>query len=299
MSQHKKKHLHIIFLSLSILFCNPIHAMQFVKELLSPSGSNTHTINSYDEWGQTPLLAAITHGGASSVASILEKGADPNMPSRKGDRVPLHAAVDHSNLSVLKLVISAKADLHIKDHLGRTALYKACCDWLYIVPTLIEAKANVSEKNSLGDTPLAYAIRANNRPLMQLLMTHHADVHTIDDNGDTLLHNAALCADDPGIIKELFMAKIDHLLKNKNNETAFEIIQKKNKKHMILGFIECGEDLNQLHPAWQKDADCRAARKTYENNLTLLLHATLTDTGYLIQSLTAIVLEYCYSPTQS
>ncbi len=55
---------------------------------------------------------------------------------------------------------------------------------------VIEAGANVNEKDKFGTTALHYSISEANHDITRLLLEHGADVMVQDDNGATTLHYA-------------------------------------------------------------------------------------------------------------
>ena len=58
----------------------------------------------------------------SSVATLLEAGADIEAKTKDSEMTPLMLAVDNANLRLVKFLVEAGADIEVTDALGRTAL---------------------------------------------------------------------------------------------------------------------------------------------------------------------------------
>lgn len=80
------------------------------------------------QWGWTPLMAAIMEGTLAEIRAMLEAGADPNvffpmhsMPEFIRGRSALSATLG-AEVSQTKLLLAHGADLHARDRNGQTAL---------------------------------------------------------------------------------------------------------------------------------------------------------------------------------
>ena len=83
-------------------------------------------------------------------------GADTEVRDKEG-LTPLASAVKHGSSMVLPL-IEMGADLEAKDKFDRTPLMIACrAGKLALVEILLENKAKVDAKTSIGDTPMTFA----------------------------------------------------------------------------------------------------------------------------------------------
>src|SRR5678810_1433617 len=74
--------------------------------------------------GLTPLLYAARGGCLGCVEALLNAGADINLPTPEG-ATPMMIALDNNNNDVAKFFLEHKANPHLWDVYGRTALYIA------------------------------------------------------------------------------------------------------------------------------------------------------------------------------
>lgn len=153
-------------------------------------------INTRDEQGRTPILAA-THGNkVVTVRALIEAGADINLQDDIHDNPFLYAGAE-GLLDIVKLLIDAGADPAITNRYGGTALIPASeHGYVEVVQVLLtRSKVNVNHVNNLGWTALMEAIILNDggekqQQVIQLLIEYGADVTIPDKNGITPLEHA-------------------------------------------------------------------------------------------------------------
>jgi ankyrin repeat protein len=103
-----------------------------------------------------------------------------------------HYYINNGNvdISMIKLLIQAKADLDVMDEDCLTVMDNMCKNRdkmsLDVVKILIEEKANVNAVSPTGKTPLFYVSTANK---LDLLISAKADIDTVDDKGATCFDN--------------------------------------------------------------------------------------------------------------
>jgi ankyrin repeat protein len=105
-------------------------------------------IDSRDGKGDTALIVAINRGDSDWTAFLLNKGADPNLPSTKSGDTPLMAAA----------------------RIG----FEDAAEWL------VSVGAKVDGTNKLGETPLIVAVQLRQIPLVRFLLNHGADPDKVD-----------------------------------------------------------------------------------------------------------------------
>ena len=79
------------------------------------------SINTPDQFGETPLLKAIKKGQVENVKNLIDQGADVNFVNQFKESM-LMVSVKKNQLEIVKLLIAAGADVNYKDHSGRSIL---------------------------------------------------------------------------------------------------------------------------------------------------------------------------------
>lgn len=118
-------------------------------------------INAYQDEGFTLLQFAISKGKNDSVAVLLERGADPEIPA-KGEQgyKALHVAAAAKNEKALQLLLQRNPDLDCADKSGETPLHvAAAAGALAIAKLLVEAGADLQPVDINRETPRAVAER--------------------------------------------------------------------------------------------------------------------------------------------
>lgn len=147
-----------------------------VMDLLAEGGAN---VNASDRWGRTPLHLAVAAKDAAATQLLLLRGAQVNSRNANGC-TPLNLAAEGSD-EVVKLLISAGADVNVGcRHAemkveGITPLHSAVNSGnRVVVQVLLEAKASVDARDSLGQQPLMVAFLRGDWAITDLLIQHGA-----------------------------------------------------------------------------------------------------------------------------
>ncbi|XP_056134483.1 protein TANC1-like [Lampris incognitus] len=146
-------------------------------------------------WGETALSAAAGRGRFELCVFLLERGAGPELPNRRG-MVPLLTAAKHGHAQVAELLLKHGANVNVSDKQGRTALMLASTEGhLSTVELLLSKGASVSSTDQEGLTALGWACLKSQKSVVQLLVERGADVDQADRQGRTPLDLAALNGD--------------------------------------------------------------------------------------------------------
>ena len=115
----------------------------------------------------SPLSFAINQGNPELVQALLDAGANPNTPSPSG-QLPLILALDKPG--IFKALLQAKADPNTKDQYDAPLLFVAIRNGnSETVVALIEAGADISQKDYAGNSPLELARRQDLAEVVALL----------------------------------------------------------------------------------------------------------------------------------
>ncbi|MBO4674590.1 MAG: ankyrin repeat domain-containing protein [Elusimicrobiaceae bacterium] len=164
--------------------------LEIVKALLQKGAK----IDSSDSRGVTPLMRTCLYGHKHIIEELLHQGVDVKHISDFGG-VLSHATGARGNPEIIKLLISAGADVHERNLIyeNETPLFCACrVGRPDLAKILLEAGADVNAKNDLGNTPL-WEVCATNRDdipgdlqqiypqVVKLLIDYGADVSLYDE----------------------------------------------------------------------------------------------------------------------
>jgi ankyrin repeat protein len=146
----------------------------------------------------TALAIALTllcSGGCGKQEEVPATQAEPpvlndSFPVAEPD---LSHAVIAKDVARVKEIIDAGADVNAKDALGRTPLHLAAFHGqTEIIDLLIAHGADVNARDLAAMSPLHAAVIAGKQgAAVQMLLDRNADLHAIDEKGQTALHLAA------------------------------------------------------------------------------------------------------------
>jgi hypothetical protein len=120
------------------------------------------------------LHDAARRGDLQRVQEFLQDGKDVNAKDFKGVTA-LGYAVGHDQLSVVKVLIDAKANLNDVDSAGNSAVHFAAgYGKKTILEHLLARGATASKVNQMGMTPFAAAEQNNQQEVMAILKRHGA-----------------------------------------------------------------------------------------------------------------------------
>ncbi|MFC2167621.1 ankyrin repeat domain-containing protein [Acidobacteriota bacterium] len=78
-------------------------------------------LNEKDDYGSTPLIAAITFGQTETAKALIEADADLRLTNNEGS-TPLHLAAFFCHPEIVKALLDKGADKNLKNNTGSTAL---------------------------------------------------------------------------------------------------------------------------------------------------------------------------------
>lgn len=179
----------------------PVHTASLSRspELLAALLKAKPELNRYTSEGHAPLHLALgvrkaEEANPSMVASLLEAGADANLPTL-GERnvaYPLHLAVrgepTETVIELIELILARKPKLEVLDMESMTPLQRAV---LTEEPRLVEpllaagANPNAACARDAGNRPLHWAARGGWVAMVEKLLEYRADPNALNASGQT------------------------------------------------------------------------------------------------------------------
>jgi ankyrin repeat protein len=134
-------------------------------------------VDDVNEYGKTALHYAVYRSYVIAVKHLINKGANPNILSKKGVSPLYLAAQQREGNPIIDLLLEAKkvkgiCNVNDQNKQGRTALhYAAAYSNEITAEHLIKKGANVNCRTNIGDTPLHYAaLGAKNMKIIDVLL---------------------------------------------------------------------------------------------------------------------------------
>lgn len=162
--------------------------LQLVAEKLL-AGLESGRLNEHDYGGNTPLTNACWGGHFSVVQSLLAAGADVNTPDNEG-HTPLIAAISNGRWrTALHLLATPDSDVDAHCGHGNTALYLAAMvGQADVVEAIIKRRANLDFVSPLGgETALMVAAERGHVETVQQLIDAGADLNIVRPDGNTAI----------------------------------------------------------------------------------------------------------------
>ncbi|WP_265032766.1 ankyrin repeat domain-containing protein [Wolbachia endosymbiont (group A) of Sicus ferrugineus] len=157
-------------------------------------------VNLLNKYKYTPLHYAVKRDDKDMLKYLLGKGVDINcgcgilcVAVEVGNKDMAKFLLDNGANINAKTEVREETSLHIAIKKARVALQQGNIPdyekYVEIIKFLIERKADVNAVSQHGSTPLGYAI--GSRGIAELLIKNGSNIDFQDEDGDTLLHNAA------------------------------------------------------------------------------------------------------------
>ncbi|KAF4820667.1 Ankyrin repeat domain-containing protein 17 [Colletotrichum siamense] len=154
---------------------------QMVKLLLNRGADVKTQVNQHT----TPLYQACTRRHLDIARTLLEHGADPNLPA--GSFYPLGNASERGRLEIVRLLLDYGADVNASCFNGSPILLAATNGHEEVVRLLLESGADVNLRSSVDRSPLAEASMEGHVGIVHLLLRNHALVDGPTCSGSALL----------------------------------------------------------------------------------------------------------------
>ena len=136
------------------------------------------------------LHCAVVQKDKDAVACLIKQGVNVNKKDRELGMSPLHFAVKHNDMEIVKMLLNANAKINEASKYESTALLFALDNENEeMMRFLLKCGANVNSKK-FGKTPLRVAVENKAVHLAQLLLEHGSIVNEVSVDGQTPLQIA-------------------------------------------------------------------------------------------------------------
>ncbi|MBN2181513.1 MAG: ankyrin repeat domain-containing protein [Sedimentisphaerales bacterium] len=147
-------------------------------------------------YGRKPIHKAAYKGDLKKVKKIIDRKPNQINVQDVLGKTPLHFASSKGHIEIVEFLLNNDADVDTEMFTGDTPLMIAARyarDGKYeTIKTLLEHGANVNHKNEDGRTVLHEAAMYSGKEVINLLISYGADVNARDEHQSTPLHQAAM-----------------------------------------------------------------------------------------------------------
>lgn len=201
--------------------------------------------NSTDHEGNTPLLNAVSRNTLEAIKFLSEKTKDINHTNKDGHSA-LTIAVQNNSASVVNYLISKGARTDILDKEGNNLAYYLFTtrgnprDFDEKVEALRNAGFDFRTKQPNNSTIWHLAITKNNLELLKKVEDFGADINAKDNQGNTVLHYAAMKSNNAEMLKFLISNDANPKLTTEFGETAYDLAKENElliKNNVNLDFL--------------------------------------------------------------
>jgi ankyrin repeat protein len=196
------------------------------------------------DYPDTLLGSAAFRGRKDVVEVLLAHGANVNAADNTHGWTPLSDAVMKGHKDVVEVLLAHGANVNAADKDGRTPLFGA------VNKELVEVLLahGVNAKNEDGETPLFLALRQKNKGVVEVLLTHGADVNAATKFGWTPLFEAVNTHGEEGfkeLVEVLLAHGADVNVTDRLGETPlFVAVSWKLAKELVEILLAHGADVN-------------------------------------------------------
>ena len=190
------------------------------------------------------LVEAASNGQTELVKRLLRAGADVNVRDNDSRRMTvLMAAASKGHSSTVQALLDGRAKVDAKDSLGATALmWAAYFDHTETVQLLLKAGAKVNAKNDKGGTALFDAVDEGNASTVIVLLDAGADANAKEEDTTPLMHAAV--TGDTYIIQILLANGAEVNEKTKDGMTPLITATVLGRTDAVRTLLEAGANTN-------------------------------------------------------
>jgi hypothetical protein len=248
-------------------------ATRLVKNCFTDSCDNTEMINfnqvigksiteeqGYTSFDDARVTQAIREGNITFLKKFIRKyrRIDGNLTNTDYGNRLLHIAAEVEQSHIMELLLALKPDINITNTLNQTPLHNAVIHNRYTnAESLIKLGAEMKIRDNNGNTPIFYAIKNGNFPMLRLLYSSGAGLLNKNKQLDNALHHCVKhCPnnkDTIAIYRFLIERGVPIEQINNDEKTPLELIKEKMDTHLKKENFNVTEiDVKELDPEYQK-----------------------------------------------
>jgi ankyrin repeat protein len=246
------------------------------------------SVETTDETGVTPLMAAASQGNTAIIRTLLERHASVDSPDLAGRRA-LHYAITAGKLEAVQLLLPVGSTLEVASAAGNDLLTTALeTGDMKIFQTVLERFPDTLQWTTTTRRALETALQADMKEQVRLLLSKHPApptreggtvpliAYAIASDDATLFHTLLACGSDPNsVIPKAAEKDFMSLLKSKylrlyiQEETGINLLMLAaglGKTDYVCALLEAGADRNRATPrermlplyfaAWTENWQC-------------------------------------------
>ena len=214
--------------------------IQKVKSLLNQGVDINATEPSI---GATALFGASFKGQTDMVRILLEKKADPDIPSNNG-YTPLYAAIQEGHTEIVDLLIEYETNLDIQSRNGWTALMKAVeTRKSTMISKLLDTGAKIDIWNNQNATAMDIACQNKMYNVIKNMLEKGASPNATNNKSKiTTFMRACIAGDDQIVLMMLNGADINHT--SSTGKTALMCAAEKGKAQIVNYLLQAGAKID-------------------------------------------------------
>jgi ankyrin repeat protein len=155
--------------------------LETVKDLAEGITSTKKNVNEKDDFGWTPLFYAVESAHTHIVTYLISQKASVRLRDNDSRNLLHHAAIGN-NPTLIQTLARLGCDVNLKDSYGDVPLfYTVRAGFFEATEAIMAAGADVNAKGLCNDTALHWAAKRNNEDLVRLLLHKGAKKKSPDD----------------------------------------------------------------------------------------------------------------------
>ena len=212
---------------------------------------------------EAPALAdAVEHRDSARVRTLLDGGADVNLPQVDG-MTALHWAVYHDDAETAALLVRAGADVNAGNRYGVAPLSTAATNGnADVVTLLLDAGADATSTRRGGETVLMTAARTGSLGAVRALLARGADPNAVERRNQTALMWAA-AEGHAAVVHALLEVGADLNAKLKSGFTPLFFAVREGHVDVVHTLLEAGADVRELLQRVKEGADPAVNNASY------------------------------------